>query len=65
MNSHSFLKTENRKTGNVRYFIDGKRVSEDQFNLVNFLCRAKGFRFNSAFTSTEKTLLRSGHCFDA
>ena len=65
MKSHSFLQTENRKTGTVRYFVNGKRVSQDQFNLVNFLCRAKGHRFNSAFTSTEKTLLRSGHCFNS
>lgn len=32
----SLCRTENIKTGAVRYYVDGKRVSEDKFDLFLF-----------------------------
>lgn len=53
------------KTLKRRYFIDGKRVSQAQWQESEILAQIKGLKYNSSWTRERKDGVQvSGHCFN-
>lgn len=52
-------------TRNRRYFIDGKRVSQEQWFFLETLSQMKGLVYNSSWGRTRKDgVIIGGHCFN-
>ena len=47
-----FKITENLKSGKRYYYIDGKRVSLDKFEVKEIICQRAGMSYNSSLLKT-------------
>lgn len=59
-----FKETKNLKTGKKTYYIDGKRVSRDKFDLISLVQQRAGKQYNSSITYAEGMYRYSSYCYD-
>lgn len=59
-----FKETQNLKTGKKTYYIDGKRVSRDKFDLISLVQQRAGKQYNSSVTYSNSTHRYSSYCYN-
>jgi hypothetical protein len=61
MQYYSFKHTLNKATGNNTYFINGKRVSESRYSLMDIMCKQQD-SFVSYTKGDYRYSFKSGRC---
>lgn len=60
-----FRHTHNPKTGTSRYYINGRRVSYDEYEYQQILCCMSGKRYNSScVTRGRNGTVQHHHCYN-
>ena len=59
----SYKRTINKKTNKVTYYVNGKRVDHEKFELLQRVDQCAGMQYNSSYTTSDNKYIRHYHSF--